>query len=641
MPPEETKPTLADYVTLAISPVLIMTLVGSLVFFLLAVLYGGEYAARLRWMLYFFVPGIVLIARISMTEHIRGRAGLYGAALGFVTFLSMQTFVEYPKDSAVAELSWLINLGLIGIVWWCAHRLTWDCTHIAEESDAGGEGLLEAAGLQQGEKAETKPEAEKDKDAGSGLAGWWRRYQRYRQGRSKKRSLGVWVVYFSLAALPIFGLGQLLIPVEDAERRRYVFWLMSIYVASGLGLLLCTCFLGVRRYLRQRKLRMPAAMTGVWLSLGGFLIAVLLVAGAFLPRPEAEYPLFEFSPVGSEQRDASDYAMKGDTPGKGKGRPGDVGDPKAEEGNAPGKKGDAGGNSGQGKDGSGEGKDGSGQGQNNSGQGQNSSGQGQSSSGGNQSGQGQGQKGQQGSGKDEQGKAQQGAGEKKDGAGKGDQAGRPGGGGRRDQAGRPGGRGGSSRSGSPAPSAVSATFRSIASFLKWLVFILLALVVLFFVLRGLLQFLANFTGWARGLLEALRNFWAGLFGNRKRASRDAPEETPGPLPIPERPFSSYPNPFQDGSAASMTAKELVRYTFAAVQAWARERDLGRQPGETALEFVERVCGEVPPLEDALRVLVMLYGRAVYAPGNLPASAPETVRQFWDRLLVVVEQPLSA
>jgi hypothetical protein len=78
-----------------------------------------------------------------------------------------------------------------------------------------------------------------------------------------------------------------------------------------------------------------------------------------------------------------------------------------------------------------------------------------------------------------------------------------------------------------------------------------------------------------------------------------------------------------------------------VQAWARERELGRQPGETALEFVGRVSGEVPALEDALRPLVMLYGRAVYARGGLPANAVDTVRQFWERLETVVEQPLSA
>ena len=52
--------TLADYVVLALSPALIMGLVASLVFFLLNVLYVGEYVERLRWILFFFVFGAVL-----------------------------------------------------------------------------------------------------------------------------------------------------------------------------------------------------------------------------------------------------------------------------------------------------------------------------------------------------------------------------------------------------------------------------------------------------------------------------------------------------------------------------------------------------------------------------------------------------
>jgi hypothetical protein len=42
---------MADYVVIAISPALIMALVGSLVFFLLRVFYQGEYQERLHWVM--------------------------------------------------------------------------------------------------------------------------------------------------------------------------------------------------------------------------------------------------------------------------------------------------------------------------------------------------------------------------------------------------------------------------------------------------------------------------------------------------------------------------------------------------------------------------------------------------------------
>src|SRR5262249_60617866 len=127
--------TLADYVTIALSPALIMALVGSLVFFLLEVLYVGQYSERLQWTLFFFVFAIVLISRIAI-ELGSARATLYGLALAVVVFVALQAYVEYPSGSPLAVFSWAINLGVMAIAWWCANRLTWDCTYIEDSVDA-------------------------------------------------------------------------------------------------------------------------------------------------------------------------------------------------------------------------------------------------------------------------------------------------------------------------------------------------------------------------------------------------------------------------------------------------------------------------------------------------------------------------
>src|SRR5262249_32196843 len=147
--------TLADYVAIAISPALIMALVGSLVFFLLEVLYRGDYQARLQWILFFFVFGAVLVARISMQEGIADRATLYGLVLGSLVWTALLLSVEYPAGGPLAGLGWAVNLGLIAIIWWSAHRLTWDCTLIDDNADASGAGLLEVAGLEK----TTEPQA--------------------------------------------------------------------------------------------------------------------------------------------------------------------------------------------------------------------------------------------------------------------------------------------------------------------------------------------------------------------------------------------------------------------------------------------------------------------------------------------------
>jgi hypothetical protein len=80
MAKDKPRQSLADYVTIALSPLLIMALVGSLVFFLLEILYVGQYSERLQWTLFFFIFAKVLIARISI-EQGNEKAGLYGLAL--------------------------------------------------------------------------------------------------------------------------------------------------------------------------------------------------------------------------------------------------------------------------------------------------------------------------------------------------------------------------------------------------------------------------------------------------------------------------------------------------------------------------------------------------------------------------------
>src|SRR5258708_747986 len=135
--------TSIDYVVIALSPALIMALVGSLCFFLVEIGYQGPFKERLNWIMFWFVFAIVLIARISIEEG-KEKALLYGLALsGAVALVVMRLM-----DSVV------VALALMAVVWWCANKLTWDCTVIDDEQDASGEGLLQVAGLDRGETSQ-------------------------------------------------------------------------------------------------------------------------------------------------------------------------------------------------------------------------------------------------------------------------------------------------------------------------------------------------------------------------------------------------------------------------------------------------------------------------------------------------------
>ena len=77
-----------------------------------------------------------------------------------------------------------------------------------------------------------------------------------------------------------------------------------------------TAFLGLRQYLKQRKIDIPPTMAGLWLGLGAAVIVAFLVIGAILPRPASETPLVDISSVtGSQDRQASQYAQGGSEAG--------------------------------------------------------------------------------------------------------------------------------------------------------------------------------------------------------------------------------------------------------------------------------------------------------------------------------------
>src|SRR5438128_2176669 len=107
MATEREPPSVADYVVTGIGPALVMLMVGSLVFFLVEVLYAGKYSDRLLYTFFFFVMAAVLVARISI-QYDAGRATVYGIALAVVTYLALLSYVEYPSGWLKAW-GWLVN----------------------------------------------------------------------------------------------------------------------------------------------------------------------------------------------------------------------------------------------------------------------------------------------------------------------------------------------------------------------------------------------------------------------------------------------------------------------------------------------------------------------------------------------------
>jgi hypothetical protein len=251
--------------------------------------------------MFWFVMAVVLVSRIGI-EQDAGHAAVYGLALAVATWLYLIQI--HP--------AFILGMILLGVVWWCAHKLTWDCTLIDEDEDASGGGLIETAGDRKNflprNKKETKIRDCKTKNEPPPVT---------------PHSPGLWVVYFSLAALPLFGMGQMLLPRDDAAARHAGFSFLLVYVTAALGLLLTTSFLGLRRYLRQRFLEMPPRIAFGWIRFGVGVAAFVLIGALLLPRPganEAWHAVRDH--VDYQLRQASEYATRFSPHGKGQGRSG-------------------------------------------------------------------------------------------------------------------------------------------------------------------------------------------------------------------------------------------------------------------------------------------------------------------------------
>jgi hypothetical protein len=311
MIPAKPRKTLVDQLVISISPVLIMLLVGSLSFFLIQVFFRGEAIGSVRWVMFWFVLAVVLVSRIGI-EQGQAHAAIYGGALAIATWFYLMRV--HP--------AFILGMLLLGIVWWCANKLVWDCTLIDEDADASGGGLLETAGER---KKELPPPPKTQKPKGSRTTHDDKTSKLPIESRKTKapHSPGRWVIYFSIAALPIFGIGQMLIGREDVAARHAAFIYLFVYVAAALGLLLTTSFLGLRRYLRQRFLEMPGAIAFGWLRFGVGVAVLVLVGALLLPRPGATQAWVSLRyHIDHQLHNASRFAMQLSPHGKGEGRGG-------------------------------------------------------------------------------------------------------------------------------------------------------------------------------------------------------------------------------------------------------------------------------------------------------------------------------
>ena len=621
-----------DYAIIAVAPALIMVLVGSLVLFLTDLIYDGPHSLRLNFILCMFVLGIVSIARISIEQGTL-RAVPFGVVLGGLITFAVARFVP---DAIVVACALLV------IVWWVSTRLVYDCTVVDQSVDASKKGLMQWIRSTSQDEAESslkfaaseQPLGVTGRDEHEPKRSRWTWIDASINPTTTQFAPGVWVVYFSLAALPIFGLGQAFAGQRAQDNRWYLFTLLVAYVAAALSLMVTTSFLGLRRYLQRRGTPMPLSMTGVWLGVGMTGVALVLITVSVLPRPNAEYELAQFPYYqDQESRVASRVASGQDgTSDKRTDREGAFADPKQTDDQPPPLSESRADGQGPGADTASEEVTASGE---SSEAGEQSSGDSQSHDPESQGGRGRQKQQGESQGVSEAASPQQepGQGKASDSDSSDDRAYRPDPAAQQESEARTNGDrnpvapdsadAGSPPSETAQPPASDPPLGSLLSSWGSVLKLIVYAVVAGFIVLLLWHFRDE-------LAQSWGEFWGSLFGRRERKQHE-PIKAEAP-PVHRRPaFSAFVSPFQAPGWKGRPLEDWVRYSFSAVEAWAEERGHGRQVEQTPAEFASMLERHYADFENSVRQVADLYGQVAYGSGKAPGETTEILRNLWQRL----------
>ncbi|MDB4766722.1 hypothetical protein OAG71_03435 [bacterium] len=624
------------------NPALIIAMVASLIFFLIEIFYRGPHVIRLNVIMALFTAATVLISRISI-EAGKERAAMFAAGLGFATLATTSVIVEFEYQQ-FAAMEFVVIIALIVTVMWVSNRLVWDCTLLGRTRDVSAMGLTEVIRQKFVRDKDAPTKKTKQNKLNKSKKQDVFNFFEFMLGRNGKNSTpGLWVFYLAVAAFPIFGFGQWFVSTNTSGFS--IFLLFAVYLTSGLGLLMVTSLLGLKRYVNKRGITVPESIAMNWLFVGSLFLIGLLLLISFLPRPDFSSTLNDYLVLLGNETKTAEVALgddnevpdepEADAKPNAKPKQADQGDKQAAEDapKADGKKGDANDpNSSEKKDGGGDKSDQKSNTQSKSDQDkgdQSDQKQGEQKDGGDQSKSDQ-SKGDQS--KDDQGdqgdkadrdqqqakpkpkdadqdQAQQDqankdpAGKPKDNPQDPDNANPD-----KDKAGdKPANEGARRQGAAPPP---RPRLAPDPDKFRWLVYLLVAAI---FIAIGIMYG------------AELMKWWRQLSGKTKEEKQTEPAETEKrPLPRP-KPFSSFADPFTSGAAQKWPQQKLMQYSFEALRAWATELGVDTSLHLTAEELVSEVSSVTG---GSLKEFSAIFNQTIY--GNAPASNAQlqTLSQIW-------------
>ncbi|MCC6509291.1 MAG: DUF4129 domain-containing protein [Pirellulaceae bacterium] len=170
---------------------------------------------------------------------------------------------------------------------------------------------------------------------------------------------------------------------------------------------------------------------------------------------------------------------------------------------------------------------------------------------------------------------------------------------------------------------LSQTLSNAGGWLKWLIIAILAAIVLLYVVTHPQEI-------AR-LLQELVQFLQALFGvKRKTKAQDDVAPASKTAMATRVPFQSLANPFAQ-NLKGWSATRVVEHTFAAMEAWAAERQRPRSPEQTAEEFARNLVSQTPQLNKLPMQAAAMLDRVMFAGWKPSLQELEPLRELWQKM----------
>lgn len=578
------KPEVLDQLVGTIGLVLIVFLMVSLTFFILARFSLSSKWTSSHWLLFWEVLATVLVSRMFLIDDLKKVVGGYSFVLGMVIWV--------PFVFMGGEILGIVTALMI-FVGWFTYKITWDVTDLGEREE-DEDGLLASVGLKKelnpGNKkvseswGDTREEStEFNYEAEEVLAELAKEKPKKVKGGKGR---GVWVLYFLFGSIPVFGLGGSTQNSTDPNLGKYFLVCLCIYLASCISLLMSTSFLTIRSDLRRRNLSMPLFTAGAWLFSGLFLLISCFVFASLLPRPQGFLdPIALVLSKGQDKdQDASNYAKSSEKSGKGEGKQGekegDKGSPK--DGNQ------KAGKPAEDKENKGASKE---------------------------SGKGGGDSGEKGSSKEGSQKSDQ----AKNNESKSDSR-------KNDGNQKSNSTPNQETPPSPPPSFNIPGLDKMMAALEVILKVVFTVGTFLFVLYVVVYKLSYSFGWADDLLDWFRN----LFDWMDRSKKKKKQEDVADASIADEtlPFEEFDNPFDRKDWQKASLRELTGYTWKALLAWCKSQNINIPRGCTPSELEEIISNEMPRIEPTYYAFQQVLLNVQYSNNNDDPKGVATTQKLW-------------